>query len=170
MKREAIKSLTFISLCVAIMAIISQLSIPIGTVPMTLQVLSVAFIGYFLGVKNGLTAIIVYILLGAVGVPVFAGFQGGFQMLIGYTGGFVFGFIPFVCLCGIGKQKWVKITLGLLGLSLCHIIGIIRYSALAEITPWLSFLAVSLPYLLKDIILTVAAYFITEKVKQIKRC
>ncbi len=170
MKREAIKSLTFVPLCVAIMAILSQLSIPIGTVPMTLQVLSVAFIGYFLGAKNGLTAIIVYILLGAVGVPVFAGLQGGFHMLISYTGGFIFGFIPFACLCGMGDKKWAKIALGIFGLLLCHVIGVIQYSVLSRLTLWLSFLAVSLPYLLKDIILTVAAYFIAERVKQIKRC
>ena len=170
MERGSIKSLTFISLCVAIMAIISQLSVPIGAVPITLQALSVAFIGYFLGVKKGLVAILVYILLGAVGAPVFAGFQGGFHMLIGYTGGFIFGFVPFTCLCGIGSKKWVKIALGMLGLLLCHIIGIIQYSILAGLKLWISFLSVSLPYLLKDIMLTASAYFIAEKVKQIKRC
>lgn len=170
MKRGAIKGLTFVSLCVAIMAVLSQLSIPVGAVPLTLQVLSVAFMGYLLGVKKGLCAIIVYILLGAVGTPVFAGLQGGFHMLISYTGGFIFGFIPFVCLCGIGSVKWVKIALGIFGLFLCHIIGITQYSLLAQISLWLSFLTVSLPYLLKDIILTVVAYFIAERVKRIKQC
>ncbi|MBO5262386.1 MAG: biotin transporter BioY [Clostridia bacterium] len=162
MKKDGIKALTYISLCVAIMAALSQLAIPIGTVPLTLQAFSVSLIGYFLGLKNGVAAITVYILLGLVGVPVFANFQGGLHTVIGYTGGFILGYLPYACLCGIKGEKWKKITLGIIGLLLCHLCGILWYMHLAELNIWLAFIAVSAPYLLKDIALTVCAYFVSE--------
>jgi biotin transport system substrate-specific component len=100
MKKEKIKSITYVALFVAIIAVVSQIAIPMPSlVPITLQTLVIAMCGYLLGLKRGLVAIIVYIALGAVGAPVFSSFQGGFSVLIGYTGGFIWGFIPLVILC-----------------------------------------------------------------------
>ncbi len=162
MKREKIRELTYISLCVAIMAILSQIAIPIGAVPITIQAFVVALIGYFMGVKNGLAAMVAYILLGLVGVPVFASLQGGIGTLISYTGGFIFGYLPFVCLCGIKGNAPVRISLGVLGLLICHLSGVIQYMCLSELGFWSALLVVSVPFLLKDVALVIGAYSVSR--------
>ena len=166
MRREGIRELTYVSLSVAIMAVLSQIAIPIGAVPITIQAFVVALIGYFLGAKKGFAAVTVYILLGLVGVPVFASLQGGFQVLIGYTGGFVFGYLPFVLLCGIGSGRVASIALGIVGLLACHIAGTVQYMLLSGISLWGALIVASLPYLVKDIALVVAAYFVSETMKK----
>ena len=74
----------------ALLAVISQLSIPMPSgVPITIQILGVALVGSVLGWRLGLFATITYILIGAVGLPVFANFSGGFSKLVGVTGGYI---------------------------------------------------------------------------------
>lgn len=166
MKKEKIKSITYVALFVAIIGVVSQIAIPMPSlVPITLQTFVIAMCGYLLGVKRGLAAIIVCIALGAVGAPVFSSFQGGFSVLIGYTGGFIWGFIPLVILCGIFSDKIKGITLGILGVTLCHSIGIIWYMALSGNNFISAFLLVSLPYIIKDIIFIPLAYFVSVKIK-----
>ena len=166
MKREGIREITYVSLSVAIMAVLSQIAIPIGAVPLTVQTFVIALIGYFLGAKNGVVAVAVYILLGLVGVPVFASFQGGFQVLIGYTGGFILGYLPFVCLCGVKAGRVASIALGIAGLLVCHLAGTVQYMLLSELSFWTALVVVSLPYLIKDIALVVAARFVSETMKK----
>ena len=167
MKREKIRDITFVSLCVAILAVMSQLSIPVGAVPITLQVLAVSLIGYFLGAKRGVLTVVIYILLGTVGAPIFSGFQGGIGVILGYTGGFIFGFIPLVLLCGINMQKtWLKILFGIFGLTLCHLIGTFQYMLLSKLSFISALVAVSLPYIIKDVILTVIGCFVSSTLKK----
>ncbi len=80
----------------ALLAVISQLSIPMPSgVPITIQILGVALVGSVLGWRLGLFATITYILIGAVGLPVFANFSGGFSKLVGVTGGYIWSW-PFL--------------------------------------------------------------------------
>lgn len=73
--------LVIIALFAAITAVLSQIAIPMPTnVPVTLQTFAVALCGFCLGSKKGTAAILVYILLGAVGIPVFTGFKGGLRV------------------------------------------------------------------------------------------
>ncbi len=79
-------------LCVALMAVCSWIAIP-AAVPFTLQTFAVFLAVGFLGGKQGTMAILAYILLGTVGVPVFAGFAGGIGAILGPTGGYIIGFL-----------------------------------------------------------------------------
>ena len=108
----------------------------------------------------------VYLLLGGVGAPVFASFNGGFHVLLSYTGGFLWGFIPLVLLCSVSKNK-MSIPLGVLGVFACHLIGTLQYSLVSKTNIWLSFIAASLPHILKDVILVVIAYFVARRVNKI---
>ena len=98
MRNKHIRSITQIAICVAIMCILAQISIPISLIPITFQIFAVALCGYIMGLKKSIVAITVYILLGIVGAPVFAGFNGGFYVLLSYTGGFLWGFLPCIVL------------------------------------------------------------------------
>ena len=169
MKKSKIKALTEVSLFVAILGITSQIIIPIGMVPVTLQVFSVSLAGYYLGLKKGTVAIIVYLLLGCVGVPVFAGLKGGFYMLFSYTGGFIIGFLPLTVMCGISKSKVGGILFGIVGLCACHIIGGVQYSAVGQIPLFNSFAIVSLPYIIKDVCLVIVSFFVAKRIKKALR-
>ena len=150
-----------VALFAAIIAVMSQISIPTPFgVPISLQTFAVALCGYFLGAKKGPAALLVWIAVGAVGVPVFAGFKGGFAALLGVTGGFIYGFIPLVLLCGLElKNKALRIALGAAGILACHLCGVLQYALLMGIDFLQSFLTVSVPFLIKDFASIAAAFF-----------
>ncbi len=91
--KMSVTDLTQIAVFAAIIAVLSQLSIPMPAgVPMTLQTLIIPFSGIILGRKKGTCATLLYLLIGAVGIPVFSGFSGGLGILLGMTGGFLVSF------------------------------------------------------------------------------
>ena len=167
------KNIIFIGLFAAITAVLSQIAIPLPTnVPLTLQTFAVALAGYFLGAVKGTVAMMVYVMLGAVGVPVFANWKGGFSVITGATGGFIVGFIFMALLCGVGSSvfsskklsgKVLAVLLGIAGLAVCHLLGFGWYAIFAKVSLGKSFMVVSLPYLIKDIGSVVAAYVISEE-------
>ena len=157
-----VKRITYVALFVAIISVLAQISIPTPIMPLTLQIFAVALCGFVLNKKYSVITVIVYLLLGTVGVPVFANLKGGFYILISYTGGFLWGFIPFVFLCSVSKGK-SAIPLSILGLILCYILGITQYYIISQTSVWYIFL----PPLLKDIILVIAAYFVATRVNKI---
>lgn len=151
----------------AAMAAISVWAIPMPLgAPLTLQVFGAALSGYVLGAPMGCAAVGIYILLGAFGAPVFAGFSGGFAHLAGPTGGFVAGFLAVSLFSGLfSKNKpFSAMAAGIFGLLICHGAGILAYSLLTDSSFVISLLAVSLPYLLKDIGLVMLAYFASRPV------
>ncbi len=83
--------LVLIGAFAALMAVCAWITIP-GTVPFTLQTFGVFITFYLLGGKRGTITVLIYILLGAVGLPVFSGFKGGYGVLLGTTGGYILGF------------------------------------------------------------------------------
>lgn len=155
------KKITYIAMFSALLAVLSVVSIPTPSgVPFTLQTFAVAFCGFCLGKKYGTACVFIYLILGALGIPVFAGFSGGIENLFSITGGFLFGFIFLAFFCGMGR------FLSLFGLFMCHLLGIIQFSLLTH-TPFLaSFLTVSLPYIFKDVVSIVFAYFVAKSLKK----
>lgn len=154
-KNKHLLAMVQVALLASITAVLSIVSIPMPTnMPLTLQTFAVALAGYFGGPRKGVASIGVYLALGAAGVPVFSGMRGGIGVMISYTGGFLWGFLLLALLCGLGKERHPihAILLGIGGLVLCHICGVLQYAAAAEMGLVKSFVLVSLPYLLKDIL------------------
>ncbi len=87
------RSIVFVGLTIAIMAVSAWVSIPIGPVPFTLQMFAVTFALVVLSPKQAIAAVAGYLLLGAVGVPVFSSMRGGIGVLVGPTGGFLWGYL-----------------------------------------------------------------------------
>ncbi len=95
------KNTVLIGMFAAIMAVISQIQVPTpGGVPVTIQFFGIALIGAVLGWKIGTMSIIVYILLGTIGLPIFAGLQGGAQVLVGFSGGYIWAWPIMTLACG----------------------------------------------------------------------
>ncbi len=87
------RSVAFVGLTIAIMAVSAWVTVPLGPVPFTLQMFAITFAIVVLKPKDAITAIAGYLLLGAVGVPVFSGMRGGIGVLAGPTGGFLWGYL-----------------------------------------------------------------------------
>ena len=150
----------------ALLIVLSQISIPLPTgIPVTLQTLAVALCGYVLGPVLGTLSVGVYLALGAVGLPVFAGFSGGLGSFVGMTGGYLWAFLPMAFLCGLGARRGGKawaLLLGALGLAVCHLCGAFQFAAVMSLSPWQAFLTASAPYLIKDALSLVLAYGAAE--------
>lgn len=170
----AAKNLVLIGMSAAIMAVISQLSIPMPTgVPVTIQVMGVALIGAILGWKRGFFAILVYILAGAVGMPVFAGFKGGIQCLLGMTGGYILAWPVMGICCGIRlfpERKVINlvssIVLGLIGLMVVELVGAFQWSLLTSEMNLKAIIAYSLiAFIPKDIVITVIGVLLGKQIR-----
>ena len=143
----------------------------------TLQTFAMALCGYVLGWKYGTLSTILYILIGAIGVPVFAGMSAGVGILTGATGGYLFGFIIMTFLCGIGRvymKKGVKgivwlVVFSALGLAACHILGIIRLKYVANLSWAVAAIKGSVPYLAKDIASVIGAYLVALAIRRALR-
>lgn len=172
MKRQPISSQTIAmtGMLTAVLAVLSILQIPMPSgVPVTLQTFAVALCGYVLGTRRGTLCVILYLLLGCLGLPVFAGMQGGINNLFTFTGGFLYGFLPFAAFCGLVlrfRRMIPAITLGLTGLMLCHLLGVWHYSIVADTDFIPAFLLVSAPYLIKDILCVVGAYIAASALRR----
>lgn len=122
------QKLTLAALMSALCAILSQIQIPLPPIPASLSLLSVHLAGALLGGAWGAAAIGGYVFLGAIGVPVFAGFAGGVSVLFGPTGGFLWGYM----LCAFASGQIIRrfgffrraLWLGMItGTLLCYLCG-----------------------------------------------
>lgn len=168
-QHSKIQKITKIALMVALIAVVSQIVIPMPSyVPLTLQVFIIALVSYILGVRDALITVLTYIALGAIGVPVFASFRGGIYALFDYTGGFIWSFIIIAILCGISSKKSLAIVLGIISALISHLMGTLWYMVIARVGLGAALVAVSLPYILKDVLLIPLAYALASKIKKHK--
>ncbi len=100
-----LRMMVYASLLAALTAAGAYLAIPIGPVPIVLQNLFILLAGLLLGSRWGLASVGVYLLAGALGLPVFAGGLGGIGRLVGPTGGYLVGFLPAVFVIGWITEK-----------------------------------------------------------------
>lgn len=173
MKKYNIKELTMIGLCAALMAVFSQISIPLPSgVPITLQPFAVVLISVLLEEKLGTLSILTFILIGAIGMPVFANFNSGFSAILGPTGGFLTGFLIMSFIIGaFSKSKNKKLIFigAYLGLLANYVIGVLQLSFVLNVNIPEALIIGCYPYILKDLILSAVAVVIALKIKPIIR-
>lgn len=168
-KKLSTQKVVLAGMMAAVMAVMSQIQFPLPSgVPVTMQTFAMALAGYVLGWRYGLISTAVYILLGAVGVPVFAGFSGGIGFATSPAGGYIWGFLPMVALCALGYEKknyvWLCV-LSVLGLAACHLFGVIQFSLVTGMGWKEAFFVASVPYLVKDVASLVGAYIAAKAVR-----
>lgn len=176
--------IVYIAIFAALMAVCSWISITmVVPVPFTLQTFAVFLSVYLLGGKRGTISVLVYILLGAVGLPVFAGFSGGPGTLLGNTGGYIIGFlfsalVMWICEKLLGKKLWAYAVSMVLGLIVCYAFGtawfMVVYArdngavSLLTVLGWCVF-----PYIIPDLVKIALALLIGKNKglrKVIKSC
>ncbi len=119
--------MTYIGIFAVVIAVCSWISIP-AAVPFTLQTFAVFLAVILLGGKRGTMSVLVYILLGATGIPVFAGFRGGIGALLDHTGGYIIGFLASALIMWAaerlaGRKPLVQAVSMFLGLAACYAVG-----------------------------------------------
>ena len=114
------------ALCAAFIAVMAQVSIPMPLgVPMTMQTFAIMLAGMVLGARKGFVSVLVYILLGIVGVPVFTKLSGGLGIVFGPTGGFILSFPLMAWITGLGAERggWIAVAAGLLAGTVVNYAG-----------------------------------------------
>ncbi len=153
----------------ALIAVSSQLSIPMPAgVPMTLQTLVIPLAGILLGAMDGTIATLVYLLLGAIGLPVFAGFAGGVGVLFGMTGGFLLSFPVMAYFAGAWYHgKKVRTALGLIvGAVINYAVGTVLFVILTKSTFAYAFSVCVLPFLPTAILKIIIIFFLAPILKK----
>lgn len=173
------RALCQIAVATALICVCSWIALPFGSIPFTLQTFAVCLFSALLGAKKSFVAILAYLLLGFVGVPVFTGFTGGISKLFSPTGGYLIGFLLAAPLIGLFAQKSRKVkgrygmtALGMaLGTLVCYACG----------TAWLMLLSIGntppslcaalsvclLPYLPSDALKIALALIFVKRLEKI---
>ena len=171
-RRLNAKDLSYIAMGVALIAVCSWISIPLP-VPITLQTFAICLITAVLGLRLGLWAVVVYILLGAAGLPVFSGFRSGIGTLLGTTGGYIIGFIFTALVVGLGVKMFGRKPPLLaffmaIGILLCYAFGtawfVLVYARTSGAIGVLTTLSLCVfPYLLPDAVKILLAISLTGR-------
>jgi len=163
------KDLSLIALFAALTAVGGFISIPFYPVPLTLQIFFVLLSGAILGKKLGALSQIIYLGLGSIGAPVFHNFTGGIGILLGPTGGFLFGFIPGAYVAGLFYEKYTNNKLRFSGLIISlvpiYIIGILWLSFITGISIEKAILVGGIPFILGDFVKSIIVFLVEKKVK-----
>lgn len=169
-RKLSIQDIAQIGLAAALIVIMAQISIPMPAgVPMTLQTFAVPLVGIILGTKKGTLATLVYVLLGAVGLPVFSGFTGGIGIVLGVTGGFIVSFPLMAWLAGLGMEKggYGKLYAGLIfGAVINYVIGMAWFVVTAHSNWATAFTACVLPFIPTTVIKIILAGVLGKKVHE----
>ena len=176
MKRKpskfSVKSLAHVALFAAVIAVCAWLSVP-SPVPFTMQTFGVFLALLVLGGKHGSLAVLVYVLLGVVGLPVFSGFTGGVGAVLGTGGGYILGFpvaaaVAWLCERLLGKGTPSRILAMVLALASLYTVGTLWYVAVYTKTAgaigfWSALAACVLPYLLPDALKLALAFLVARR-------
>ena len=170
------KELALTGMSAAILAVISQISLPMPTgVPITIQVFGVVLVSTVLGWRLGSLAALVYVLLGAVGLPIFANFKGGLSAITGLTGGYIWSWPLMALICGTRLRTGSKTLntffaffLPIIGTLVNETMGGLQWAALAENMSVLGVFTYSMTmFIPKDIVLTIIAVIVGMPIRRI---
>ena len=165
------KNIVTVALLAAVMCVLSPFSIPIGPIPITFATFALYLIATVKNARIGLCAVIVYLALGAVGVPVFSGFTGGFHKIAGATGGFLIGYIPGTYVIGklvdkFDSKKLIFPAAMTLGTIIWYTLGAVWYSIQAHVSIGAALAACVIPFIIPDIIKIVVASVVAPVIRR----
>lgn len=168
-----IHQITLTGLMTAVICLLAPFSlrIPISPVPISLGFLAIYFVVSVLGLKLGTLSVVIYILLGLAGLPVFTGFTGGPGQLFGPTGGYIIGYIFMAPICGFFVDKWEEKLLPcflgmILGSVVCYLFGTLWLAYQASYTFPQALAAGVLPFIPADLVKLVAATAIGHQLRK----
>lgn len=171
-KKKKFKTIdiVYIGLFAALIAVCAWISIPM-TVSFTLQTCAVCLTAGLLGWKRGTLTVLVYILLGMVGLPVFTGFKSGIAAVTGPTGGYIVGFIFTALIVGLaadrlGKRLWANILFMVIGILVCYLFGTVWFMIAYKVTFVSALTTCVIPFLIPDAVKIAVAAILVNRLKK----
>ncbi len=168
---KSVSELTLCAVSCAVLCVLSPFVIPVGVIPVTLATFGVYTLSAVFGLKRSCVAIGVFLLMGAVGVPVFSGFRGGISVLIGPTGGFLFGYLPCAATVGVvsdrTSSRWALCLSMLFGTGLLYLCGTLWYGITAHVSVTTALSVCVVPFLVFDALKITAATALSSKLKSV---
>ena len=171
--KKRLLDMCYISLFCAVIVVCSWVAIPL-TVSVTLQTFAICACAGLLGAAKGTLSVVLYIALGAVGLPVFTGFKGGIGALAGNTGGYIIGFIFTALIVGLavdlfGRKTSVLFIFMSLGIMVCYLFGSVWYwflytSGTGNIAFTYILMTCVVPFLIPDAVKIILAVIIVKRV------
>ena len=166
------KTIAVMGLMTALICVLSPIMVPMpGGIGITLGLFVILLVTYLMGTLKSLICYGIYLLIGAVGLPVFAGFMGGLARITGPTGGYIIGYTAVIIFAGIfgyfGKNKiWMFIIGSTIGISICYILGSLWFMHVTA-TDWKQavWLCV-IPYIPFDIVKIIAVCIVGPLIKR----
>lgn len=162
-----LKDITYTALFISLTIVGSWISIPIGPVPITLQLLFVLLSGLILGARLGFLSQVVYLIIGAIGLPVFANFKGGIVHIYGPTGGYLLAFpIASLIVGWISKKKngfINNLIASLVGIIIIYLFGFLRLGIFLKDFKKAFFVGV-VPFIAIDLAKAFIAAFIAKRI------
>ena len=170
--RLSVLDMVYTALLSAVICVCSILAINIGEIPITLQTFAVCTASGLLGWKRGTACVLVYVLLGAVGIPVFGGMTGGIGVLTGPTGGYIIGFIFTALIAGFAADKFNRkvpaLLIGMvLGVLVCYVFGTAWFMFITKYDLMTSLTYCVFPFLVFDAVKIVLATVIVNRVSSV---
>ncbi len=167
------KKMALIGLMTAVICVLApfSLNLPFSPVPISLGTLAIYFVISVLGMKSGTVSVVLYILLGLVGLPVFANFSGGAGKLFGPSGGYIIGYIFMALICGWFTDKWAdKAILRFLGMLLgtatCYLFGTAWLAYQMSLTFSQALMAGVIPFIPADLVKLVIAMLLGHQLRK----
>ncbi len=168
-RKNNVKHLVTAALFAAIIAVLSQIQIPVQPIPFNLAVLGVFLSGVMLTPVYSAVSVLIYIMLGFIGIPVFAGFMSGPGAIFGMTGGYIWGYLLIALFTSIGANKFKNIFAAVLfmglGLALCYACGTAWFMFVSKNNLAASLAACVFPFILPDIGKAIFAYTVGKAIK-----
>ena len=171
------RELVLCALCTAVICILSPISVPLaGEVPISLATFAIMLSGILIGGKLASLSVITYVLLGSVGVPVFAGWTGGIGITLGMTGGYIIGYIPMAFITGFlyfrygrnksGLSKYAVMFVSMfLSTAVLYTLGTAWFIVYTKMTLAASMAACVIPFLPGDLIKIVAIMLVAPPIE-----
>lgn len=162
------------ALLAALLCIIAPFAVPTGLVPITLASLGVYLCAVIGGAGWGTLSVALYLLLGAVGLPVFSGFVGGLQAFLSPTGGFLLGYLPCAVVIGLGLRIGNYTRLGCLvslvaGTVVLYLCGVAWFAYATQTAIWASVMACCVPFFVGDAVKIAAVTILLPPLKRLMK-
>ena len=170
--RISVQTMAVTALATAVICVLSPFTIllPVSPVPVSLSIFAIYIAVYAVGMKWGLCATALYLLIGLVGVPVFSSFSGGAGKLFGPTGGYLIGYLLVALLAGLFIDKWENRGLHVVGMILgtaaCYLLGTLWLSVSAHLGIKVALAAGVIPFLPADAVKIAVAVLIGPKLRR----
>lgn len=168
MQKISVRMMSMCAMFAALSGVLSQIAVPIGPVPITLTHISVFISAGLLGVEYGTISQVLFVLMGAAGLPVFARFSGGMGVLLGPTGGFIIGYVLCAMVMGLLIQRFGSSRIALVcammaGLLCSYFAGTLWYMFIMEATLVSALMTCVVPFLIGDLVKILLSFWLIRR-------